>query len=78
MERIEGTILRRDVPPELGLDRDAVAALCRTAIDTLVALHDVDVEAAGLADLDRGDGLRAPPGRGLVRPLPAGAHRRRR
>ena len=56
MERIEGTILRRDVPPELGLDRDGVAALCRTAIDTLVALHDVDVEAAGLADLDRGDG----------------------
>ena len=56
MERIEGTILRRDVPPELGLNRDDVAALCRTAIDTLVALHDVDVEAAGLADLDRGDG----------------------
>jgi aminoglycoside phosphotransferase (APT) family kinase protein len=56
MERIEGTILRRDVPPELGLDRGAVAALCRTAVDTLVALHDVDVEAAGLAGLDRGDG----------------------
>ncbi len=56
MERLEGTILRRDVPPELGLDRDGVAALCRTAIDTLVALHDVDVEAAGLAELDRGDG----------------------
>ena len=56
MERIEGTILRRDVPPELGLDRSAVAVLCRTAVDTLVALHDVDVEAAGLAGLDRGDG----------------------
>ena len=56
MERIEGTILRRDVPPELGLGRDGVAALCRTAIDTLVALHDVDVAAAGLAGLDRGDG----------------------
>ena len=56
MERIEGTILRRDVPPELGLDRDGVAALCRTAVDTLVALHEVDVEAAGLSGLDRGDG----------------------
>jgi aminoglycoside phosphotransferase (APT) family kinase protein len=56
MQRIEGTILRRDVPPELGLDRDGVAALCRTAVDTLVALHEVDVEAAGLAGLDRGDG----------------------
>ena len=35
---------------------DDVATLCRTAIDTLVALHDVDVAAAGLAGLDRGDG----------------------
>ena len=56
MERIEGTILRRDLPPELGLDRSAVAVLCRTAVDTLVALHDVDVETAGLAALDRGEG----------------------
>ena len=56
MERIEGTILRRDVPPELGLDRDAVARLCRNAVDTLVALHDVDVHAAGLTALDRGEG----------------------
>jgi aminoglycoside phosphotransferase (APT) family kinase protein len=56
MERIDGTILRRDVPPGLGLDRDGVATLCRTAVDTLVALHDVDVPSAGLADLDRGDG----------------------
>ena len=56
MERLVGTILRRDVPPGLGLDREGVAALCRTAVDTLVALHSVDVEAAGLAHLDRGDG----------------------
>ncbi len=56
MERIEGTILRRDVPPELGLDQPGVTALCHNAIDTLVALHDVDVEATGLADLDRGEG----------------------
>jgi aminoglycoside phosphotransferase (APT) family kinase protein len=56
MERLVGTILRRDVPPGLGLDREGVAALCRTAVDTLVALHSVDVDAAGLAHLDRGDG----------------------
>ena len=56
MERIEGTILRREVPPELGLSRGDVNALCRTAIDTLVALHEVDVAAAGLAELDRGAG----------------------
>ena len=33
-----------------------MADLCRNAVDTLVALHDVDVEGAGLAGLDRGDG----------------------
>ena len=52
MERIEGIILRRDVPPELGMTRHDVTTLCRTAIDALVALHDVDVEAAGLAGLE--------------------------
>lgn len=62
MERIEGTILRRDIPPELGLDVDGVRALCENAIDTLVRLHDVDVDvdvdvtASGLGVLDRGDG----------------------
>ena len=56
MERVEGTILRRDVPAELGLDRDGVHRLCRNAIGTLVALHDVDLDASGLAHLDRGDG----------------------
>jgi aminoglycoside phosphotransferase (APT) family kinase protein len=56
MERLVGTILRRDVPPALGLDRGGVAALCRAAIDVLVALHSVDVAAAGLGHLDRGDG----------------------
>ncbi len=56
MERIEGTILRRDVPDELGLDREGVERLCRNAVDVLVALHDVDLDASGLAGFDRGDG----------------------
>ncbi len=56
MERVEGTILRRDVPPELAGDRERVERLCCNAIDILVALHEVDVEASGLARLDRGDG----------------------
>lgn len=56
MERLEGTILRRDVPADLGLTQDAVNRLCRNAVDTLVALHDVDLEASGLARLDRGPG----------------------
>ncbi len=56
MERLVGTILRRDVPPDLGLDHEGVATLCRRAVDVLVALHSVDVEDAGLGHLDRGDG----------------------
>ena len=56
MERLEGVVLRQDLPPGLGLDEEAVGALCRAAVDTLVALHEVDVEAAGLAHLDRGEG----------------------
>ena len=56
MERVEGLILRRDIPPELGLSADATRRLCVTAIDTLADLHAVDVDAAGLSALGRGPG----------------------
>ncbi|MEO7071381.1 MAG: phosphotransferase family protein [Nostocoides sp.] len=56
MERVEGTILRTDIPPGLGLDEAGIRRLCETAIDRLADLHDVDVEAAGLAHLSRGEG----------------------
>ncbi|MFW5470514.1 phosphotransferase family protein [Knoellia sp. CPCC 206435] len=56
MERIVGTILRRDVPASLGLSPADVNQLCRNALDTLVDLHRVDVVAAGLEALGRGPG----------------------
>ncbi len=56
MERVEGTILRTDIPPELGLDEAGVRRLCLNAVDRLADLHAVDVEAAGLANLSRGPG----------------------
>ena len=56
MDRVVGTILRRDVPEALGLDEQGVNRLCRNAVDTLVALHDVDLEESGLGALDRGPG----------------------
>lgn len=56
MERVVGTILRRDLPADLGLDEDGVRGLCLAAVDTLVELHDVDLEASGLGVLDRGPG----------------------
>ena len=56
MERMQGTILRKDLPRELRMDRVTTRRLCEAAVDALVDLHSVDVEAAGLEDLDRGDG----------------------
>ena len=53
MQKVEGTILRRT---GASLDQTQAAALGQTAVDALVALHGVDVEAAGLADLGRGPG----------------------
>lgn len=54
MERLDGTILRRDLPWELSADD--VSTLCGRAFDVLVDLHSVDVDAAGLAGLGRGPG----------------------
>src|SRR5918993_912981 len=56
MERVDGTILRRDLPSGLAGDRERVEQLCCNAVDVLVALHEVDVKASGLAPLDRGEG----------------------
>lgn len=56
MERIQGTILRARIPPELGLDEPAVRGLCESAIDRLVELHAIDPVEAGLADLGKGEG----------------------
>jgi aminoglycoside phosphotransferase (APT) family kinase protein len=56
MERLDGTILRRDLPDGLTLDQERAAALCRAFVDVLVQLHGVDPDAAGLGDLGRGRG----------------------
>ena len=56
MERVEGVILRRDLPAGLTLSPDEARALCTRFVDVLVELHDVDPSAAGLDDLGRGHG----------------------
>ena len=56
MERVEGVILRKEIPRELRLDRATTRRLAESAVDALVDLHSVDISAAGLDDLDRGDG----------------------
>ncbi|HQR28583.1 MAG TPA: phosphotransferase family protein [Nocardioides sp.] len=54
MERLEGTILRRDLPWDL--TDEQVSTLCGRAWDVLMDLHSVDVAAAGLSGLGRGEG----------------------
>ncbi|MBJ9973918.1 phosphotransferase family protein [Pseudomonas sp. S75] len=56
MERVKGIILRSDLPPQLNLDADRTEALCKSFIDRLVELHQVDYHACGLADLGRPEG----------------------
>lgn len=54
MRRIEGIIPRKEMPVSL---RPAQArALCSHAVDRLVELHRVDVDAAGLRSLGKGTG----------------------
>ena len=56
MERLEGTILRRDLPGGLAGDPERVRRMCSNVVDLLVQLHRVDPHLVGLADLGRGDG----------------------
>jgi aminoglycoside phosphotransferase (APT) family kinase protein len=56
MQRLEGTILRRDLPEDLTLSAEDAGALCRGFLDVLVELHSVDPSAAGLDDLGKGAG----------------------
>ena len=56
MERLDGTILRRDLPSGMSLDPAQARALCENALDVLIALHRVSPDEAGLADLGRGPG----------------------
>ncbi|HLN76230.1 MAG TPA: phosphotransferase family protein [Nocardioidaceae bacterium] len=56
MERMEGTILGRDLPPGMDLAEPQVRRLCTGVLDRLVELHSVDAEEAGLGDLGKGEG----------------------
>lgn len=55
MEHLAGTILRSDLEPGLAAATTPadLDALCGAAVDVLVALHEVDVDASGLARFGR-------------------------
>jgi len=56
MERLEGIILRANLPSGLNLSSEQARMLCQRAIDGLIDLHSVDVQAAGLSELGKGEG----------------------
>ncbi|MCB2186871.1 MAG: phosphotransferase family protein [Deltaproteobacteria bacterium] len=56
MERIDGLILRREVPPELGFGPPEMETLTRRLMEVMAELHAVDYQAAGLAGLGKPQG----------------------
>lgn len=56
MERIEGVILRGDLPDGLELTAAEARSLAFRVFDRLIELHEVDPAAAGLGDLGKGAG----------------------
>jgi aminoglycoside phosphotransferase (APT) family kinase protein len=56
MDKLDGTILRKDLPDGWAPSEADLSTLCRNAIDVLIDLHGVDPAAAGLEDLGRGEG----------------------
>lgn len=56
MERIAGIIPRKNMPRDVILSESQTRQLCQHALDTLIQLHQVDIEQAGLSDLAKGAG----------------------
>ena len=46
MQRVDGIIPRRDLPPEVDLDEAAVRRLCTGALDVLIQLHRIDPDSS--------------------------------
>jgi aminoglycoside phosphotransferase (APT) family kinase protein len=56
MQRVDGIIPRRDFPPDVHLGPDQTRQLCLNALDVLMDLHRVDVDATPLAPMNKGNG----------------------
>jgi aminoglycoside phosphotransferase (APT) family kinase protein len=57
MERRSGIVARRDVPPEIGEDLELRARISETMIDTLAALHAVDIQGSGIHRIGKPGGF---------------------
>ncbi len=56
MEKLNGVIPRQNFPRDLPLSPEQAEQLCYRAIDSLIELHHVDYQAAGLDQLAKGAG----------------------
>lgn len=56
MERIEGTILRRDLPEGLTFSPEEARTLCHNMFDVLIELHSIDYRKIGLEDFGKPEG----------------------
>ncbi len=56
MEKVDGIIPRTNMPRSLKLDPMQTKALCTNFLDSLIELHKVDYQQAGLAHLAKGEG----------------------
>ena len=56
MEKLNGLIPRTNMPRGLSLSKDQCRLLCTNALDSLIELHQVDYQAAGLDQMAKGHG----------------------
>ena len=56
MEKLNGIIPRQNLPKGLHLDKQQANTLCTNVIDCLIELHNVDIDAANLNHLGKGEG----------------------
>lgn len=56
MEKLDGIILRRELPEGLSLKPEAARRLGENLLDVQVRLHAIDVQAAGLVELGKAEG----------------------
>ncbi len=56
MKRIEGIILRKDLPPNLSFSPKEMEQLCYNMIDVMLELHSIDFQKIGLDNLGKPEG----------------------
>lgn len=56
MERIQGIVIRKDLPPGLSFSRDEARKLCENLLDVQCELHAVDYKAIGLDGFGKPEG----------------------